>query len=323
METGFNMEFIDPRLLADESHYTDSSTQFEQAEISFSDFVYDENVDAMAYYSPYADYSVYPEAPLMTDSHFTQPDAQPGFGPGYFIDHQLPMEPMFAPVQALNPRYVSASTQTDSEPTVSRQAASSPAASRSAKPKSPEPSRYSLRQRARSPRAQSAAETVEEVKDERRLRKARQRQALKPPSPSSTLFQAEELTKPLSKHAGEMPGFQAVDLDAYVRRCADTRIVKGRIMRPLNPFMLYRMAYRQVARTLFHSENNQLISTVVGVSWKMESKAVLDCFRTLAEIEKSTHLAMFPDYKYRPANKAEYPVPITPAFTNDSAYKEY
>lgn len=303
------MDFIDPQLLGGESHFAPSPIQFEQAEFSFADYMHTDTDDAMGQYSPYTTYQTYPSSPLVgMNPHFLQPDPQPGFGLGYFLDTQLPMEPTFTPAPTMyfpHRGYVNAATQT---PSPHRQGASQSNSPSTPKTEAPG-GRYSLRrQAARNSKTQKRDVKPAERKIEKREKPKYKRRAA---PDTRSLFQPVELKKPLSELAPDIPNFRPLDLETFVRRPADDRIIRGRIIRPLNVFMLYRKTYGKAAQALFPLKQNTQISRIVGVSWKMEPKVVQDRFQELADVERECHFQMFPNYKFLTYDRAEYPLPRT------------
>src|SRR4051812_19227930 len=109
------------------------------------------------------------------------------------------------------------------------------------------------------------------------------------------------MDKPLSEIEVEGSG-PVFDVDAYVNRSVETRREDldrprrrncGRVPRPCNSFILYRSTYSQRARALIATAHNQPnakiahqgISTLVSVSWKMESNMVRERFNALARRE--------------------------------------
>lgn len=97
------------------------------------------------------------------------------------------------------------------------------------------------------------------------------------------------------------------DMDAWVNRAAEARWkeVRGRpknnIPRPMNSFMLYRRAYKErIKKWGQQGDNNQMISSVAGISWNMEPPAIKDYYTKIANLEKENHAKAFPDYKFTP-----------------------
>ncbi|KAI2622048.1 hypothetical protein GGS21DRAFT_535315 [Xylaria nigripes] len=92
-------------------------------------------------------------------------------------------------------------------------------------------------------------------------------------------------------------------MEAFVRRGPSERVdktgvSKGRVLRPLNPFMLYRKAYGDLAKVVLGTNQRQMLSRYVGVSWGLEDESVLRQFRKLAEAENEAHRQLFPGWKY-------------------------
>ncbi|KAK3317430.1 hypothetical protein B0T19DRAFT_446396 [Cercophora scortea] len=133
--------------------------------------------------------------------------------------------------------------------------------------------------------------------------------------------------QPISQLAEQL-NVPAVDVEAYVNRDSATRQhevhapwrgpgrpnkAPGKIMRPLNSYMLYRMTYEPCIRDYLklackfdnRDINKQtLVSRFSGKSWKRESASVRQRFDELAMIDKANHRLAFPDYKYAPKQYA-------------------
>jgi len=99
----------------------------------------------------------------------------------------------------------------------------------------------------------------------------------------------------------KMPTF---DIETFISRPAEDRIcaATGRVMRPLNPFMLYRKAYLSYAKALNArlGDQQQAASRLTAASWRMEDRAVKDRFAEYARVEKANHDLAHPGYKYKP-----------------------
>jgi len=96
------------------------------------------------------------------------------------------------------------------------------------------------------------------------------------------------------------------DIDAWVNRSAEDRIEesnkrKGHIARPMNSFMLYRSAYAERTKDWCKQNNHQVVSSVAGESWPMESDELRDQFNEWARIDRDNHARAFPDYKFSPS----------------------
>ncbi|KAI0554840.1 hypothetical protein F4679DRAFT_595365 [Xylaria curta] len=118
--------------------------------------------------------------------------------------------------------------------------------------------------------------------------------------------EARKLTVPLSELALESPHIPVYDMDAYIHRDVNKRMVSKRgehkIRRPSNAFVLYRKAYNDHIKALVGGHQNA-VSRLAGVSWKLESKAVKDKFVEYAREESRQHYTYFPKYRYIPAPK--------------------
>lgn len=76
---------------------------------------------------------------------------------------------------------------------------------------------------------------------------------------------------------------------------------KGKIPRPMNSFMLYRRAYKErIKKWGAQGDNNQLISSVAGLSWNLEPGDIKAEYARLANVERDNHAKAFPDYKFAP-----------------------
>ncbi|KAF4556952.1 HMG-box-containing protein [Elsinoe fawcettii] len=96
------------------------------------------------------------------------------------------------------------------------------------------------------------------------------------------------------------------DIDAWVNRPAEDRIEesrkrKGYIARPMNSFMLYRSAYAERTKEWCKENNHQVVSSVAGESWPMESDELRNQYNAWAKLERDNHAAAFPHYKFSPS----------------------
>ncbi|KAK4921124.1 hypothetical protein LTR66_016692 [Elasticomyces elasticus] len=118
------------------------------------------------------------------------------------------------------------------------------------------------------------------------------------------------IEKPLSQMLDDFdvtPEQVKINIEAHINRSPDDRQAEakkrrdGKTPRPMNSFMLYRMAYKQViqawART---ANNNQFISQVAGKSWNLETEDIKKSFEKYAITERDNHQAAFPTYKFAP-----------------------
>lgn len=69
-----------------------------------------------------------------------------------------------------------------------------------------------------------------------------------------------------------------------MERRSETR--NGKIKRPLNAFILYRMAFRDVAEQLYATKDQKRVSKICGESWLQETKELRTWFRLQALTEK-------------------------------------
>ncbi|KAL9614839.1 MAG: hypothetical protein Q9167_000672 [Letrouitia subvulpina] len=110
------------------------------------------------------------------------------------------------------------------------------------------------------------------------------------------------LSLPLSQLCPEVP---VVDVSEKVNRSAEERQNEarkdGKIKRPSNSFMLYRSAYGDRVKAMYPQNNHQIISTICGASWKMETREITEKYKAFYEIEKENHAKAHPEYKFSPA----------------------
>lgn len=82
------------------------------------------------------------------------------------------------------------------------------------------------------------------------------------------------------------------NIEKYVQRNSIERRSEardGKIKRPLNAFMLYRMAFRDVAERLYITKDQQRVSKICGESWLQETKELRTWFRLQALTEKENY----------------------------------
>lgn len=110
------------------------------------------------------------------------------------------------------------------------------------------------------------------------------------------------LEKPLSELSNSEGSDPMTKITSYANRSIECRHEEaklvGRVKRPHNPFILYRMAFKGAA--LMKDLPHYKVSSVVGQSWAMESARVRDQFVELAANERDLHAQAFPDYKFNP-----------------------
>ena len=62
-------------------------------------------------------------------------------------------------------------------------------------------------------------------------------------------------------------------------RCAGN----GRVKKPINSFMCYRMVYREIAAKVCRTKDNRILSKYIGESWAKESDQIRGQYRQLAD----------------------------------------
>ncbi|RDH26458.1 hypothetical protein BDQ94DRAFT_177777 [Aspergillus welwitschiae] len=98
------------------------------------------------------------------------------------------------------------------------------------------------------------------------------------------------------------------DMYAWVHRPVETRRQEalqrhGRISRPMNSFMLYRLAYSDQAKHLLAQNDHQAISILTGRSGKTKTSHIRKQYKTLAVTEKHKHAGAHPGYQFSPSTK--------------------
>lgn len=96
------------------------------------------------------------------------------------------------------------------------------------------------------------------------------------------------------------------DMEAWVNRPAEVRWREaekrnGHVARPMNSFMLYRSAYAERTKRWCMHKNHQLVSSVSGESWPMETPEIRAKYDNLAKIERENHQNAHPGYKFSPS----------------------
>lgn len=114
-----------------------------------------------------------------------------------------------------------------------------------------------------------------------------------------------QLTEPLSELTKDLEHIPIRDMLAWGNRSKEERdkdIGKvGRIPRPMNSFMLYRSAYSDRCKIWCAQNNHQVVSTVCGQSWALESPEIRRLYGEYAQIERDSHAKAYPDYRFTPA----------------------
>lgn len=110
--------------------------------------------------------------------------------------------------------------------------------------------------------------------------------------------------EPMSEQVGEDGPDPVEKAKAFVRRSITQRRQEaetaGKVKRPLNGFMLYRMAYLPAVKEMHKLYNPGEVSVYLGQSWAIEPGSVRDRFAELAAEEIEIHRLAFPEYIYHP-----------------------
>ncbi|CAG7932880.1 unnamed protein product [Penicillium olsonii] len=120
-----------------------------------------------------------------------------------------------------------------------------------------------------------------------------------------------DMTVSLSKLTRDMVDVPIIDIEQWVRRPVEERKreteQKKKIGRPLNSFMLYRLAYTNRIKMCSRRRSPQVVSSIAGKSWHKEPQNVRDKYRRLAQIERDGHALAYPDYKLKlPSRKRPF-----------------
>lgn len=108
------------------------------------------------------------------------------------------------------------------------------------------------------------------------------------------------LRQPLSELPYNEGSEPLTEVTNYANRSVEERRLEaefdGKVKRPLNPFFLYRKAYKGAAK----EPKSNAASCIIAQSWAMESERVREHFADLASAERMLHTQAFPDYVYEP-----------------------
>ena len=115
-----------------------------------------------------------------------------------------------------------------------------------------------------------------------------------------------KLTAPLSELTKSYDNVPVRDMALWVNRPPEVRwreveTRKGYVPRPMNSFMLYRSAYSERTKIWCLQNNHQVVSSVSGESWPLESKEIRDKYNNFAKIERDNHQSAHPGYKFSPS----------------------
>ncbi|PSK45340.1 Transcription factor ste11 [Elsinoe australis] len=171
----------------------------------------------------------------------------------------------------------------------------------------------------------SAAATQQDVVDAVRTRSGRVTRRTQSPAASSGVSNSRVSKSPRPKKTKarsdkvknvHLPGplseitkdssIPVRNIEAWVNRPVserneETQKRKGYIARPMNSFMLYRSAYAERTKEWCKENNHQVVSSVAGESWPMESDELRNQYNAWAKIERDNHAAAFPHYKFSPS----------------------
>lgn len=107
--------------------------------------------------------------------------------------------------------------------------------------------------------------------------------------------------RPLSDLLSDEVDVPVKDVHCFVHRSFAQRMEeaerKGKIKRPMNAFLLYRVAYyaifEEYLRRRSHCSDAQTVSKVIGLKWHSEETAVRSKFKKLADIERLNHSKLY------------------------------
>lgn len=112
------------------------------------------------------------------------------------------------------------------------------------------------------------------------------------------------ITAPLSELTKDFEHIPLKDIVAWINRSVEDREAdakkRGKTARPMNSFMLYRSAYAERTKTWCQKNNHQVVSSVLGASWPLETQEIKDLYIDYARIERENHASAHPGYKFTP-----------------------
>lgn len=113
-----------------------------------------------------------------------------------------------------------------------------------------------------------------------------------------------KLNGPLSELTKDFEHVPLKDIVAWINRSVEDREAdakkRGKTARPMNSFMLYRSAYAERTKKWCLMNNHQVVSSVLGASWPMETQEIKDLYIEYARIERENHANAHPGYKFTP-----------------------
>jgi hypothetical protein len=131
------------------------------------------------------------------------------------------------------------------------------------------------------------------------------KKARRPHANKADKLKIPKLTAPLSKLTEGYQDIPVKDMKAYVNRSSEERReeaeTKGKIPRPMNSFMLYRSAYAERTKHWGEQNNHQVVSSVTGQSWPLETVEIRNAYNEYAKIERANHQMAHPEYKFSPS----------------------
>lgn len=114
------------------------------------------------------------------------------------------------------------------------------------------------------------------------------------------------LSGPISRITDHMKDVPVRDIPSLVNRSTEERLEEvarrgGAVPRPMNAFMLYRSMYADRVKAWCLQNNHQVISSICGESWALESEDVRNQFDEWSKIERTNHQRAHPHYKFSPS----------------------
>jgi hypothetical protein len=136
-------------------------------------------------------------------------------------------------------------------------------------------------------------------------------QANRPPAANATKARKNRTpiysspNRPLSDYSDDLNWRAAKRTEEWVNRPAEVRLREtqqrgGYVVRPLNSFMLYRLAYITEATARYSQSKQQNLPAIVGESWRKEHPEVREKYKAYARTESRNHHKAYPKYRYSP-----------------------
>ena len=138
------------------------------------------------------------------------------------------------------------------------------------------------------------------------------------------------INAPMSQSTLHLTHIPIKDMYAWAHRSEEERREqaekKQSIPRPMNAFMMYRLAYSNRAKEFLNVKNYQIVNTAIAHSWALETDEVRNFYNEMSKIERDNHQRTHPTFKFRPNRGPAFASrtgPITPppsadTFENDS-----